>query len=268
MATITEDEMFDSQNGSFREEMSMEEMRQRAFEARKKALENVPIEPLSSESVSDLAEEVLQQFEEEEKQLKSLSEVEKRLEKANCYKALLQNPLFDSGSEIAEEVESEIRDFIQKRLRILMGIEQDLEAGSGIFTKEEVSALKHLAGRITQKAPLPQPQRALSEPKAPPRVNKTKVPSDAVQKPPSVVSSVEQQNSVPSKVKPIRKKKDEVEVVLPNGQTVKTTKSSQTGMKPRSIQELQEIADVAQAKAMTEVQAMSENPLISKIIGS
>lgn len=261
--------MFESDFQTNREETSFEEMRRRAVEARKAAMQAIPVEPLAPENASHLADVVLGQIEEEEKQAQSLSEVELRLEKANCYKALLLNPLFDSESitHISEEVENEIRGFIQKRLRILMGVEQEAEA-AGHFSKEEITALKHLASRIMQKAPNAPPTvaKATIDTKPPPRVNRAKMETPAVERTPAPVQQME---PAPSKVKPARKKKEEgeVEITLPTGQIVKTKNERQAGMKPRSIQDLQEIADAAQAKAMAEVQAASENPLINKILG-
>lgn len=79
-----------------------------------------------------------------------LSEVEERLAKANCYRALLESKLFADGDELARMVEEEVREFVRDRLSYLMGMKTPVEpvAVASQFTEEEVQVLKTLAAKV------------------------------------------------------------------------------------------------------------------------
>jgi hypothetical protein len=87
-----------------------------------------------------------------------LSDVEKRLHKANLYRLILENPLIESNNDpLAVEVESEIRNYVIGMLRKLMGISNNEAMMVGgltrltQFTEEEVKALKLWANKLMSK---------------------------------------------------------------------------------------------------------------------
>ena len=281
MANLTEDDMFEGGGSGRAEDISgpsFEELQAQARAAREMVLNRTPVEPLpprpqpTRAAPVDDADEVLEEMSREEAESAQLSEVEVRLEKANCYRVLLQDSMFSDYTPATSEVEAEIRTFIQKRLRVLMGIEQDTSGPSGTFSKEEVSALKHLASRVISKNPAPQPTLAKKEEVTPQRPRlKVRASEPAAVAPqqrrtaPVPVSM----STVPEKVKPVRKQKEpaKVELTLPNGITVTTSTEGQVGQKRRSLADLQDIADQATARAMADVQAASENSQINKMLG-
>lgn len=85
-----------------------------------------------------------------------LSEVERRLAKAQLYKQMISGSLFDSSGEIVEEVEQEFHAFARNQLQLLMGLSVKEETPP-LFTEEEVSVLRYLVESVktrleTQKA--------------------------------------------------------------------------------------------------------------------
>ena len=99
-----------------------------------------------------------------------LSEVEFRLEKAQCYKMLINHQLLSGDTEAAKEVEVEVQDFVRERLGDLMGMSKPAQGpapvSEPIFSDDEVAALKAVASKVLGRpaivAPAPQstPQRA------------------------------------------------------------------------------------------------------------
>ena len=95
-----------------------------------------------------------------------MSEVDKRLEVASFYRALLKNPLFngvrDKGSA-ATVVEKEVRAFCRSRLAVLMGLKPETSAittvvTSSPFTPEQTEALVAVANKLianSRTIPLP-----------------------------------------------------------------------------------------------------------------
>lgn len=85
--------------------------------------ENTDLESVDR-AFEDILEEEEQVQQRTETEYRTLSAVEARLEKANLYRAVLENPLFpDEGSSISAEVEQEYREFTLRRLNVLLGIE-------------------------------------------------------------------------------------------------------------------------------------------------
>lgn len=81
-----------------------------------------------------------------------LSDVEKRIEHANLYKALLEHDLFAPGSarpDIINTVKAEVRDFILGRLNALLGLgpakSSQIEA---YFSEEQVNVLRAMANKL------------------------------------------------------------------------------------------------------------------------
>lgn len=82
----------------------------------------------------------------------ALNKIQQRLIKANYYRAILDQCLFEGDvTREAAEVESEMREFALKRLGILMGLEVEEAPHQNIFTDEEILALKTWAAKILNK---------------------------------------------------------------------------------------------------------------------
>jgi len=107
-----------------------------------------------------------------------LSEVEKRLERAQYYNLILKDTLFDDDSESARVVEEELREFVRSRLGVLLGLKHEPRKEPPKpppFDEDEIQALKAMAARVLKKpailAPKPEPTRAA----APPTLKKVEV---------------------------------------------------------------------------------------------
>ncbi len=89
---------------------------------------------------------------------KALAEVDVRIRKANFYRLILDNPLFDNGDAVAAEVEKEFRTFATGRLRVLMGMETEVkpQAREKTFGPDEEKVLRMLAAKILKKPALMQ----------------------------------------------------------------------------------------------------------------
>jgi hypothetical protein len=156
-----------------------------------------------------------------------LSEEEIRLEKANIYKALLSalNRNFTSifaleENQLNSAVSSELCDFIRLRLRVLIGMEAEKSnTESKIFTKDEITALKDIAGRLLNKNK-PETSESAQEaaPSAPKRgrgrPKKEQAPSAAPQAV-QMKAPAEDSEGLDPNVQIIER-----EVVLPNGKVV------------------------------------------------
>lgn len=294
MAKITEDDMFEGSYSSrgddsdVTEGPTLEELQANMKAAREQANRHIPVEPLTApvnkaavfaaiqqrqqaeRNQDDEADEILDEMNQEEVALTQLDEAEAKLEKANCYKVLLQDSMFDDYSPATAEVEAEIRSFILKRLRVLMGIELEGQTASGTFSKEEVSALKHLASRVISKNPQVVAAPVVKEEKVLPKLRVRQVqqvdnggaqrarPQSQVPKRP-----VANLQAVPEKVKPVRKKKEMVEIALPNGFVVQT---ENTPPPKRTLQDLQDIADQARIAAERDIHSANSNKAIEKML--
>lgn len=78
----------------------------------------------------------------------SLTEAEKRLEKAQFYKAVMKGGFFGQNQSIlAKEVETEIRKFATERMNVLLGISQApqvVQQSKMPFTDQEIDYLKKM----------------------------------------------------------------------------------------------------------------------------
>jgi hypothetical protein len=81
-----------------------------------------------------------------------LSEVERRLAKAQLYKQFITQPIFDGTGDIVKEVEVEFQTFARKQLQTLMGVISQPEPIKieAQFSDDEVKVLKAFIGRILQ----------------------------------------------------------------------------------------------------------------------
>lgn len=150
-----------------------------------------------------------------EDDLDNLTEVEVRLEEANCFRALLKNSLFEEPlSPIAKRVESKIREFIKNELKDLMGLSIPKEVKNNTFvptfSPEEEKVLKTLAAKILTREQATQP----------PAVNqvqvKTSIPEPIVKK---TVSEPLVNKSTKAKKKKDTKRKLVSKEVTINGET-------------------------------------------------
>lgn len=202
----------------------------------------------SDEDMEDISEEV-----------RTLSEVERRLKKANYYQAILAQPLFGGDpSEEALDVEYEMREFALKRLRALLGIDiqETPVAPVSVFSPDEELALKTLAAKILAKpavleAPVAPVAIKTMEPVEPPKPKPTVRASPAPQVQPKLRTIVDQAPALkrrpgrptappkaeakpvePPKPTPKAKKKVmEVEAQLPDG----TTKTVQLNLSGQTV---------------------------------
>jgi hypothetical protein len=109
--------------------------------------------PSNEQEYSIRSDDVIDEIEAESEELSDMSDVEIRLEEANCFKALLNNSLFEEPmSPIAEKVEKRIRDFIRKELKVLLGLSTPptpvKQVVSSQFSVEEEKILKGLAAKV------------------------------------------------------------------------------------------------------------------------
>lgn len=95
-----------------------------------------------------------------------MDEVEMRLEKAQYYRLLLNGSFFDEvgNAQVAEQVESEIREFVRGRMQVLVGVtapepikvalpfsEAEILAIRTLALPEVAEALKALAAKVLKK---------------------------------------------------------------------------------------------------------------------
>lgn len=82
--------------------------------------------------------------------------IDRRLMKAQYYRALMEGNLFDQSDEISSEVEREMKDYIVSRMEALVG-EDPATANASKFTDEEVNILKVWAKTLKAKSEQPRP---------------------------------------------------------------------------------------------------------------
>lgn len=101
-------------------------------------------------------------------QYREMSPIEIRLAKANCYRMLLESNLFMDGDYVSQEVEAEVREFIEEKLSQLMGFTPEPQKVESFFSDEEIDVLKRLAEKMlskpTEEKPPSNPQRTNSRP--------------------------------------------------------------------------------------------------------
>ena len=104
----------------------------------------------------------------------TMSEAEFRITKALLYKELLQGSFFDSNNTVIDEVEYEIREFVERKLQELLGMAVPVQVQKD-FTEEQIIALRAWADKISSDAKLmsaiskAEPKEAVKEPKVVPR---------------------------------------------------------------------------------------------------
>jgi hypothetical protein len=196
-------------------------------------------EVIEQDTQDQQLDDVLDELDEETQELENMTEVEVRLEEANYFKALLQNPLFsDTDSPIAERVEKRVRGFIQSELRILLGLETrkliPIQAQSN-FTQEEEKVLKALAGKVLSKEKVEQ--------KSEPTVNTATLQPVQQVKPVTVTQAVVKKPVAVRGRPPVAKTKKEeakketkVEAPLNKPKTVKIKRIVNTPEGPKEVE--------------------------------
>lgn len=182
-----------------------------------------------------------------------MSEVEKRLEMAQYYRLVLNDTIFNDppNVEVADRVESEIREFVRERMALLVGVgeekkpqvasvftDAEIQALRTIAQPEVVGALKALAAKVLKK-----PAILEAKPIAPPTPEKPKVIKEPSLK--KIVRPGTPKTETPAKAtvsqpapKPVRGKKQEKvykTVVDEAGNEVKmdiTPQAQPVGVKP------------------------------------
>lgn len=238
------------------------------------------VEDVYLDPYADAVEEAVDELDEQEQSLESMSEVEIRLEEANALKALLKNPLFEESSDITDRVEKRVRNFIKTELKILLGLEVAKTAPVQVksaFSEEEEKVLKALAGRVLSKG-----QQVEAKPE--PTVNRATVEKPAVIKPavaPAVQPSAPQKPVKTEAKKPGRppKRNKIVEREVNINGTIQKVKLDLTGqVKPEGHKTMSNdeinaaystsgLTDVAQSGILNlAMQAINPNLLTSVVI--
>jgi hypothetical protein len=95
-----------------------------------------------------------------------VSEVERRLEKAQYYRAIMATDLREDDSESAEEVQREIKAFIRERMAVLVGATPGAPsvAPASPFTRDETMVLKQLARKFLKIGPAPEVAKPVAAP--------------------------------------------------------------------------------------------------------
>ena len=112
-------------------------------------VQQVVVQSAVDDAFSELQGSEKQAAEAAAEDYRALSEVETRLRKSNCYRAILDQPLFDDGASAeAFEVEAEFREFALNRLRELMGLGRQEKVEAKQFSAEEEVTLRTWAAKL------------------------------------------------------------------------------------------------------------------------
>jgi hypothetical protein len=150
------------------ERQQRETARRAARAAAAQAVKTTITEDFSGEEAGDAADpmdEALNDLTEQRRAIEAtLTEAEKRFDKAKYYKLILSNPLINDSSEAGQEVEAEIRTFAQERFEVFLGMRAEREEASAAalpsafreWEPEDFQTLQALIRRIRQKPELSQ----------------------------------------------------------------------------------------------------------------
>jgi hypothetical protein len=123
----------------------------------------------TEEVIEEIVEEVEEESEEAAATSKVMNEAMNRIEQAKLYEALLNHQLFAPGSaknDIVKIVRKEVKDFVQFRMEVLLGMRADGKVGSHMqggqrgsgpsqFTDQQVSALRGIADKLISRGAQP-----------------------------------------------------------------------------------------------------------------
>lgn len=194
-----------------------------------------------AEELVDSAQEETEEYVDEapEEDISYLSEVDKRLDVADCYRELLRGQLFDNRSAAAKIVEGEIRRFVRERLEILLSIKPAPQPEQAFpFSPEEMTALKVLVEQLRKKglvqaAPTPPPAPVATPVpvrQPPPKLRRAKAPQSNAEQAPAPAPAKAPPVEDPEEYEPVLKANGDP-VIGPDGQPKKRKKK-----KPQPVQ--------------------------------
>lgn len=200
-------------------------------------------------------EEEQEEESEEESDESVMDDVEKRLEIASFYQALLKNPLFNGSRNKgsgATVVEKEVRSFCRTRLEILVGLKQEVKVAPVVaisqFTQEQAETLIAIANQLLAKnrtTPIPASMPTVA---SAPMVNAVAGPKTAVSKPAANKTQVKPKAANKTPPKPLYEEKEAVDA---QGNPILNEKGQPIMMKKQRIQrptgQVPFPSDVAQA---------------------
>lgn len=223
------------------------------------------IEEVQQDQYSNQLDEIEEELSEEEALFEEMSEVEVRLEEANCYKALLNGQLFAQRTPISKRVEGKIRDYIKQQLRILVGLDvPKVTPGysntyKSPFTPEEENRLKTLAQKMIERENANNNGPVLNKPAEMPKPQATQqavnpVYMEETKSEPKITNKVVKRVKATQTKESIKPKKDDKIKVEINGQVVETSVRSQT-LPPNAAPKMtrQQIADIQAQQAEKQV---------------
>jgi hypothetical protein len=181
----------------------------RQQKAREAAAKARPHRPQAQTPSELLGEEAPDAFDQELNNLaaerrtyeETVTEAEKRFDKAKYYKLILGQALFNDSSAAGQEVEQEIRNFAQERFEVFLGMRQERGAVPAIFEGWEPADFETLLimiRRIRQKPELAAPPPG---PKAEPTINVRGAPTSSS---PASEPSLRPIGQGPAQARPIR----------------------------------------------------------------
>lgn len=163
-------------------------------------------------------------LQETERQMSIMHEARLRYAKAGLYEQILGGRIFDGDDSVTLEVESEFKEFAEKRLCALLGIENETDKNAPKLDADQIKVLGALADRIlkrdtpnvlvsgiSNKSDTPKQVGQLATPKKG-RPSKQAPKHTRPSLPPSISTAPKPTNSPPES--------DTVKVVLPGGKQV------------------------------------------------
>lgn len=164
-----------------------------------------------------------------------LEDVDRRIEVANLYRALLKGGgLFDQSSSASKIVEKRIGNFVKTELRILLGMDkppQPTAVAPPLFSPDEVDILKSIAAKLTVRVNNPAEAKPVNAQPAPtPVLRKTQLPppKQTIAKSPTPPAKVVARPSTPKPAPPVVKPKAKEHVAAKDGTILKEEDGKRT----------------------------------------
>jgi len=159
-----------------------------AFMARRAAQGLAPAPQYETQEQDAAMDEAVAGLSEERRAIEAtLTEAERRFDKAKYYKLILSQQLISDSSPAGQEVEAEIRTFAQERFEVFLGMRQEKRDDGGAlppamrdWDAEDFQTLHALVRRIRQKPELAGPPAPRPEPSIKP-VSVTPSPGTSVE---------------------------------------------------------------------------------------
>jgi hypothetical protein len=137
--------------------------------AAQQAAVNVPTLAAQQQARIDAAyNQVAQHAEEAKKELDLLTQARVRFAKAQLYEQIIEGQIFEGDDALTLEVEAEFKDFAERQLMVLLGIEQEGAPNAARLDEDEVNVLKLFAAKLLGKtASIPRPEPVVARQVAP-----------------------------------------------------------------------------------------------------